>query len=104
MINAKLKEILKDNWGERAESLNCYAEVKFFDEKSRWACYVYAMNPQDENEIACIIDNGGELEETTWFLSEMLQCYNDLGEHPTIDKEYRKIKASHLFKILRRGL
>lgn len=87
------------NWGDNANALNCYAEVKFIDERSTWACYVYALNPRDEDTIACII-NGISLEVCQWSLQELHSTYNSYGENPIIDTEFRKIRASELFKKL----
>lgn len=102
MLNQTQKEKLKANWGEKASSMACRAEVKFHDPASSWACYVYAMNPSDENEISCII-KGFDLEVCEWRISEIERMFNVNGEHPIIDMEYRPRLACELFKLLSEG-
>jgi len=102
MINGEIKRLLEDNWGEKAESMNCYTEVKFIDTESAWACYIYALNPADENTIACIID-GICLEVCEWTLKELYFTYNNQGEHPVLDQEFRRMRTSELFKKLSEG-
>ena len=96
-------ERLKANWGEKADSMACYAEVRVYDPQSNWACYIYALNPDDEDEIACII-TGFTVEVCDWKMSELYKTYNELGLPPEVDKEYRPIRASELFKELNEGL
>lgn len=99
MFTDKQKEKLKVSWGDKADSLACYAEVRIFDPLSRWQCYIYAMNPADENDIACIIA-GESLEICDWQVSEIQKAYNAEGESPVIDTEYRPMRAAELFKKL----
>ena len=100
MLNPQVKEILLKNWGEKADSMNCYCEVKFIDPLSSWACYIYAMNPKDEDEIACMVYDHGEVEVCDWSMKELMLTYNREGEYPEIDHEYRRKRASELFKKL----
>jgi hypothetical protein len=81
----------------------CMAEVRVYDPLSSWECYIYALNPQDEDEICCII-KGFFVEVTTWKLSEIQQRFNSEGEHVVVDNEFRPRRAAELFKILSRGL
>lgn len=104
MIPEKVREALKLNWGEKADSLNCYAEVKFIDTLTPWACYIFALNPQDEDEIACIVHGGYRHSDIyNWSMKDLILTYNRNGEYPVIDTEYRRMKASELFKKLNEG-
>ena len=101
MINQHVKTILMKNWGDEADSLNCYAEVKFIDPLSDWQCYIYALNPDDEDRIECLLYTrtmGVQL--ANWSLKELCLLHNEEGESPIIDAEYRRTRASELFKKL----
>ncbi len=102
-ISDKIKDALKANWGDRAESMNCYAELKFIDEFSNWACYVFAMNPDNEDEIYCLLTRDFLIQPVRWSLQEIYEAYNYEGEHPQIDKEFRRIRVAELFKKLSEG-
>ena len=95
----KTKQKLLANWGEKASSMACMAEVRIYDPLSPWQCYIYAMNPEDENEILCII-KGHEVEVCEWKMSELEIAFNSDGEPPLIDDEYRPILASEVYKKL----
>lgn len=99
MLTCDQKQKLMKNWGERADSLECLAEVRVFDPLSSWECYIYAMNPDDQDEISCIL-NGFELEVSSWSMKSLQASFNEHGEHPIIDLEYRPRQAFELFKIL----
>ena len=79
--------------------MNCRAEVKYFHPASSWECYILAMNPQDEDEIKCII-NGFTVELCTWSLKELLDTYHYDGEYVIQDQEFTPILALTLFKRL----
>ena len=99
-MNSYIIEILKDNWGEKAETLNCFAEVRFFDPLSSWACYVFAMH-KDERLIHCLLYSdalGAEIH--TMDLEYIKTMYNEHGEPPQIDKEFRKTKVIELLRRL----
>jgi hypothetical protein len=102
MINLKQKEKLMASWGEKASSMACMAEVRVYDPLSPWECYIYALNPEDEDEICCII-KGFFVEVCDWRLSELSNRYNADGERVQIDYEYRPRRAAELFKILNQG-
>lgn len=99
MISEKIKNILKHNWGERADAMDCYAEVKFTDNLSGWSCYIYAINPRDEDQIECIL-RGHSVEIGYWSLTEIYSTYNAWGDPPKIDNEYRRTKVDQLYKRL----
>lgn len=100
-----MKEKLKKNWGERAEALQCLAEIRLYDPLSPWQCYILALDPEDETTVFCIISGGNNLEAmaTTWTLYEIAMLYNAYGEGVKIDQEYRPRKAEIIFKELQEG-
>lgn len=100
MIDESHKRILKNNWGERADTLNCYAEVKLIDPLSSWACYIYAMD-NDEEFINCVLYSramGVDITAMAW--RDVLIMFNEHGERPIIDREFRKIRVTQLLKDL----
>ncbi len=99
MLNSDQKTKLKSYWGEKASSMACMAEVRVFDPLSPWECYIYALNPENEDEICCII-KGFSVEITEWRLSELASRFNAEGEPVQIDSNYRPQRAAELFKIL----
>lgn len=98
LSDLKLKK-LKSNWNDKAESMACFAEARFYDSDSEWACYILALNPDDDDEIICII-NGFYVELTRWSLKELYLKHNENGEYITYDNAFRPIWASELFKTL----
>lgn len=96
---------LKDSWGEKAEAMQCYAEWRFYDPTSAWECYVYAVNPEDEDTCMCIIrvntPFSGEIVE--WSLNAIRSLYNEQGEGVVLDHDFRRIRACELFKKLNEG-
>lgn len=100
MISNTQKEKLKACWGEKADSMTCLAEVRVFDPLSNWECYIYAMNPDNDDEICCII-NGFCVEVCDWSLEELCNRFNSEGERVQIDYEYRPRRALEIFKKLR---
>lgn len=81
--------------------MECNAEVRVFDPLSPWECYIFALNPADDDEIACIIRGFG-VEVTTWSLNKMELLFNIQGEAPQIDSEYRPRQAREVYKQLTR--
>ena len=51
MIPAKVYEKLKSNWGPRAESLHCFAEYKLCGKSGKWAWYLLAVDPEDDETV-----------------------------------------------------
>ncbi len=103
MLNHEQKSKLLKNWGEKASSMACRAEVRVYDPLSSWECYIYALNPDDEDEICCII-KGFFVEVCDWRLSEIASRFNADGEGVQVDHEYRPRHAAELFKILSDGV
>ena len=96
------KKALLRNWGPMAESLDCVAEIKVIDQREHWACYVFAMNPENEDEIACLFhDKLGGIEIWDWSWHELCQLYDGEGEYPMLDPEYRRIRVTALLKRLK---
>jgi len=99
MLSDKQKEKLMENWGEKAECLTCNAEVRVYDPLSSWECYIYAMNPENNDEILCLI-SGFYVELCGWYMTELESCYNMIGEPPQLDSEYRPRQVSSLLKLI----
>lgn len=103
MIPKKLFKKLSDNWGYPAETLECDAVMRIYDPQSRWQCWILAINPDDINQIYCIID-GETVECCEWTFRELWQAYGADGEPPSVDVEFRPIQAKILYKkLLERG-
>ena len=100
MLTPKQQEKLITNWGDKASALECNAEVRFYDPRSHWACYIYAMDPWDMDTILCLI-NGITLSIEEWKLSDIQKLINDEGDPPLVDEHYRPKKVSRLFKQLK---
>jgi hypothetical protein len=100
MINRSVKEKLKKNWGEPADTLNCFAEVKFIDPLSSWACYVFAMDDSEELIQCLIYSNALGVEIYTQGMQDIYSMYNENGECPVIDIEYRPTKVINLLRRL----
>ena len=105
LLSDKQKERLKANWGEKADSLACYAEVRVYDPLSPWECYLYAMNPEDEDEVETIVKASKMMPASLerWYMTNILGLFNQDGEGVEVDEEYRPIRASELFKKLNEG-
>lgn len=101
MIPPKIRDRLTENWGSEADSMQAVAQIKFIDEHSKWACYVYALNPNDDDTVACIIDSPECFEVCEWSLKEIERLFNSQGESPDIDSEYSPVKAIYIIKRLR---
>jgi hypothetical protein len=102
LINSAQSEKLKANWGDKAESMACMAEVRVYDPLSFWECYIFAQNPEDENEIMCLIHTNklSSPGVSKWTLQELCALYNQDGEGVEVDQEYRPRRTAELFKIL----
>lgn len=97
MLTTNQLKRLRANWGEKADAMECNAEVKVYDPQSKWECYLLAINPDDDDELICIVKGFGK-EITTWSMSGLALLYNDQGEGVQIDHEFRPRKASEVFK------
>ncbi|MFI0477752.1 MAG: hypothetical protein ACH349_01315 [Candidatus Rhabdochlamydia sp.] len=100
MLSQKTKEALKNNWGEKAETLNCYAEVKLIDPLSSWACYIFAMDDSEEL-IHCLLYSAAlGVEIYTQCMYDICSMYNENGESPIIDNEYRRMRVTEILRRL----
>ena len=106
MLSYSQIERLKKSWGEKASSLSCKAEVRVYDPLSFWQCYIFALNPENEDEIECIIKTGrNEFPSVEkWTISEIKSLFNSEGEAVIVDQEYRPIMAAQIFKKLNEGI
>lgn len=101
MLTEHIKNALISNWGDRAEAMDCYCEVKYIDSMGFWKVYIYALDPNDEDSIKCICDTLFGAKLIDWSLTDLLNCFNENGEHVYVDPEFRRIKADILYKKLR---
>ena len=85
------------SWGELADAMHCFAVVKYMDENTPWACYIYAVNPVNMDDIACIIDDGCRVEICEWSLTELLLRLNT-----SVDRDFRRIYVPTLLKNLKK--
>ena len=102
MIDERKKLKLMTYWGDKATAMACLAEVRVYDPLSDWQCYIYAVNPNNDDEIMCLISGGKNLEPivTEWTFSELGLLYNSDGEGVQVDDEYRPRRVAEIFKKL----
>lgn len=98
-LSEKQKKALLNNWGDKADALACNAIVRLYDSLSKWEFYIYAMNPEDENQVSLILKNsfGSRLNEQ-WTIDELEGMYNDHGEGLNVDESYRPRSVESLLK------
>ena len=83
--------------------MNCFAELKVHDTLSSWCCYVFAMN-DDETIVHCILySDAMGLEIATQSIQEIFSRYNQHGEFPVVDTEFRRMKVFHLIEKLQKN-
>lgn len=102
MLTTEILNRLRNNWGDKADAMACFAEARMIDPDSSWACYILALNPFDDDEINCIID-GFTVEHTKWSLQALLSTFNSSGNYVIFDIAYRPRRAAELFKTLCEG-
>lgn len=100
MLTDKIKEALKINWGDKANALDCYAEVKLMDPLSSWECYIFAMSPDEQMLMALIYTNVMGIDIYTLSYKDLSMEYNEEGEQPIADEEFRRIKLTELVRRL----
>lgn len=100
MFTHEQKEKLKANWGEKADSLQCKAEVRLYDDLSSWECYIFAMNPEDEDEIEMIL-KGFTVEICKGSMFVLLNMFNEHGEPLKKDFEYLPRMADQIYRKLK---
>ena len=96
-----IRQALKKNWGENASTLNCFAEVKFIDPLSSWACYIFAMSENEEMIHCLLYSDAIGVEIYTQCMHDIHSMYNEQGEHPIIDQEFRRTRVTELLRRLR---
>jgi hypothetical protein len=100
MLSQHQKQKLMSNWGYPADTMTCKAEVRVYDPASRWECYIYALNPHDQQEICCII-NGFYVEICRYSIQELYTLYNQHGEPVQVDYEYVPREAAEIYRMLK---
>ncbi len=103
MLSEGVLEELKNNWGDKANAMHCFAPLKFIDGISNWYCYVYALDPWDGDTFLGIVPNDPysilpRLTQGT--LDGLLKAYNREGEYVYPDPEYRPMRVDVLYKKL----
>lgn len=102
MLTVKIKEALKKNWKEDMnECLFGFAEVKLIDPLSSWACYIFAMDESEEMIHCLLYSDMIGVEIYTQCMKDIQSMYNEEGEHPRVDTEYRRTRVVELLKRLR---
>jgi hypothetical protein len=97
------KKQLLNNWGEKADTMQCYAPVRFYDALSKWECYIYAMNSADENEILTLINwPAGFIVANSVTMNDLEGLFNEHGEGIVNDVDYRPIKLPALLRAMRK--
>jgi hypothetical protein len=87
MILPNQVRALMQNWGDKAQALDCLAYTRFYDPLSSWECYIYAVNPEDPDEILCII-HGEFTSVEVWNIKALFTLFNAHGENLLLDQEY----------------
>ncbi len=102
VLNKQTIDKLKSSWGDKATSMACMAEVRVYDPLSSWECFIFAMNPEDEDEIECIVKVSKHQPPSVerWFVTNIKGLFNQEGEGVEVDKEYRPRRTAELFKKL----
>lgn len=100
MICNKQKQKLMASWGDKAEAMDCFAEVRIFDPLSPWECYIFAQNPENHDEVKVILV-GFDVEVCDMSLEEIFSKFNSDGEYVEIDALFRPIRADKLLKRLK---
>lgn len=101
MLSQKLKDRLKANWGDKANALAVYAEVKLIDPLSSWSCYLFSMDENEEFVQGLFYSEaiGHEVEIMPW--NDIQNMFNEHGNHPVIDTEYRPMRVTEILRRLR---
>lgn len=99
LTNNQIARLLA-NWGERADALDCNAEVRIYDPNGPWECYIYALEPNEQDQIACIL-SGESVEITAWSMAQMQLTFNANGEPPENDMSFVPIKITRLLEKLK---
>lgn len=103
MIPKNVQERLKSNWGDKADALNCNVECRVYDPtypKTEWL--IYAMNPDNDEELMTIECFMGEVECIPMSLISLNGFFNAGGEKMVVDEKYRPRQASVVFKQKRK--
>lgn len=98
MIDQAMKKRLMNNFGEKADSMECKAEVVLYDPASSWVCYLYSLDPSDGDTVDCLINTAVDTFIMKGSLQELELLYNNEGDGIKIDKEYRPRQVSQIYK------
>ena len=103
MLTHRQKQNLISNWGDKAESMACNVELRVYDHLSSWQCYIYALNPEDEDEVMCLVKVSKQqaVSVERWFLTNIMSLFNEHGEGVVVDEEFRPRMVSEIYNKLR---
>ena len=100
MLSEQIKDKLKANWGDRAGALDCLAYVKVIgmEDGLNWACFIYAMDPQDPDQIETITRDYQDREIMSWNINDLFALYNKQGSYVYVDKDYKPKNVKDILK------
>lgn len=100
-IFQKVKK-LQENWGDRADSLDCKAEIRAYDTGSRWECYIYAIDPENRDTAKVLLNNGEPIL-TEVNLDELEKTVEaETGRVPKMDMNFVPTPLKKLLKDLKK--
>lgn len=100
MLSESIKDNLKANWGEKADALECLAPIKIhgIDYDGEWCCFIFAMNPEDEDEVMTLTRDRQDYELMLWSVDYIFNLFGNDGEYVKIDHEYKPRNVKTLLK------
>lgn len=101
MIPNNILDKLRDNWGEKSDSMECNAECCIYDPFSRTSWYVYAQDPADLDKLMCI-ECGDGIKIGLYSYNMISQLFSLDGEYLVMDDEFRPRNAGVLYRELKK--
>lgn len=98
MLSDTIKDKLRANWA-LADTLIVKAYARYYDKTAKWECYIYALNPDDDNEIKCVIINRDSKSLVGWNLEDLYACYDQWGEPYQLDAGHVPRIAADIYKF-----
>lgn len=94
-------EELKTAWN-KADMLEVFALFRIDDPAGGLTFYVLAVDPDDEDQMMCIVDSPVSLEVTAVNMKDVFALHDNEGNKARIDPGFRPINAYTLFNKLRK--
>lgn len=101
MIPFDIQHKLKSQWGDKADSMDCFVQCRIYDPSSNWAWYIYAQNPDDEDQLFAIESTFEVIPDALLSMEFLESLFNHRGESMQFDHEFRPRKAGEIYKKLR---